>query len=53
LSNKHQKYNDYLKELCELAKMKGIVKVSMLERVSTSKSKTRNDHRTIEGDFKK
>jgi hypothetical protein len=48
-----QKYNDYLKELCKLAKINETVKGSTMERISSSKLKTRNDHRRIEGNFEK
>ena len=49
----HQKYNDYLKELCKLAGINTKIKGSIIERVSSSKTKTRNDYRRIKGTFEK
>lgn len=49
----HQKYNDYLKELCKLAGINKKIKGSITERISSSKKKTRNDYRRIKGTFEK
>ena len=49
----HQKYNDYLKELCKLAGINKKIKGSITERISSLKKKTRNDYRRIKGTFEK
>lgn len=49
----HQKYNDYLKELCKLTGINKKIKGSITVRISSSKNKTRNDHRRIKGTFEK
>jgi integrase len=49
----HQKYNEYLKELCELAGINEMIEGTILERVAESKNKTRNDYRKRNGIFEK
>lgn len=48
-----QKYNDYLKELCKLAGINELIQGAIMDSISTSNKKTRNDYRKINGKYEK
>jgi site-specific recombinase XerD len=49
----HQKYNDYLKELCKLAGINEPTKGTVRRSIIESKKKSKNDYRNITGTFEK
>ncbi|MGO3812989.1 tyrosine-type recombinase/integrase [Mesonia sp.] len=50
----HQRYNDYIKEVCELAGLDELTKGKMMTCITPEKDKpTRNDYRRITGTFEK
>ena len=49
----HQKYNDYLKELCKLAGINQMTKGTILESTTTAKNKKRHHYRRKRGSFEK
>src|SRR5690554_550774 len=49
----HQKYNDYLKELCKLAGINEMTRGTVKQSITQSKKKTKNDYRSVTGTFEK